>query len=111
MDAFRATGNVSKERKGHLKTVRTSENVEQVRVLIQTGSSHAPTNRKNESGENKDPGEHTGRSQFKATCLVCNMAIKMSVRLQKYRTVEKNCLPNHPEENFSKHRFKKPQFN
>ncbi|GFS73898.1 transposable element Tcb2 transposase [Trichonephila clavipes] len=38
MDAFRATGNVPKEIKGPLKTVRTFENVERVRVSIQTGN-------------------------------------------------------------------------
>ncbi|GFT77820.1 DUF4817 domain-containing protein [Trichonephila clavipes] len=37
MDAFRATGNVFKERELPLKTVRTSENVQRVRVPIQYG--------------------------------------------------------------------------
>ncbi|GFY00650.1 hypothetical protein TNCV_2140441 [Trichonephila clavipes] len=36
MDAFRAIGNVSKERKCLLKTVRTPDIVERVRVSIQT---------------------------------------------------------------------------
>ncbi|GFT47107.1 uncharacterized protein TNCV_3747561 [Trichonephila clavipes] len=36
-DAFRATENVSKERKRPPKTVRTPENMEGVYVLIQTG--------------------------------------------------------------------------
>ncbi|GFU58400.1 DUF4817 domain-containing protein [Trichonephila clavipes] len=40
MDAFRATGNVSKERKGPPKTVRTPENVE--RVSTQTGDINWP---------------------------------------------------------------------
>ncbi|GFW42041.1 hypothetical protein TNCV_1904991 [Trichonephila clavipes] len=38
MDAFRARENVSKERKGHLKTVRTPGIVERVHVSIQTNS-------------------------------------------------------------------------
>ncbi|GFU75490.1 hypothetical protein TNCV_2862061 [Trichonephila clavipes] len=37
MGAFRATGNVFKERKGLPKIVRTPENVERVRVSIRTG--------------------------------------------------------------------------
>ncbi|GFX39083.1 hypothetical protein TNCV_3426691 [Trichonephila clavipes] len=37
MDAFRATGNDSEERKGPPKAVRTPENVERDRVAIQTG--------------------------------------------------------------------------
>ncbi|GFT64275.1 DUF4817 domain-containing protein [Trichonephila clavipes] len=35
MDAFRATGNVSKERKKPLKTVRTPENGKRVHVTVQ----------------------------------------------------------------------------
>ncbi|GFW18194.1 hypothetical protein TNCV_4007341 [Trichonephila clavipes] len=42
MEAFRATGNVSKEKKKPLKTVRTHENVERVRVSIHTGLSQVP---------------------------------------------------------------------
>ncbi|GFU39974.1 DUF4817 domain-containing protein [Trichonephila clavipes] len=37
IDVFRATGNVSKERKGPPQTVRTPENVGRVLVSIQTG--------------------------------------------------------------------------
>ncbi|PRD24288.1 UNVERIFIED_CONTAM: hypothetical protein NCL1_44224 [Trichonephila clavipes] len=37
MDVFRATRNISKERKGPPKTVRTPENVERVHFPIQTG--------------------------------------------------------------------------
>ncbi|GFT25004.1 DUF4817 domain-containing protein [Trichonephila clavipes] len=36
IDAFRATGNVSKERKGPPKIIRTTENVELAHVTIQT---------------------------------------------------------------------------
>ncbi|GFX88841.1 hypothetical protein TNCV_2575481 [Trichonephila clavipes] len=37
MNAFRATGNVSKERKGLPNTFSTPENMEQVHVSIKTG--------------------------------------------------------------------------
>ncbi|GFT30113.1 hypothetical protein TNCV_1470221 [Trichonephila clavipes] len=37
MDVFRATGDVSKGRKGPPKTIITHENVGRVRVTIQTG--------------------------------------------------------------------------
>ncbi|GFX10981.1 hypothetical protein TNCV_512411 [Trichonephila clavipes] len=56
MPSEQATGNASKETKGSLKTIKTSENVERVRVSIQTGSSSIPTVRADESGENKDHG-------------------------------------------------------
>ncbi|GFV11176.1 uncharacterized protein TNCV_2719191 [Trichonephila clavipes] len=42
MDAIREAGNVSKQREGPPKTVRTPENVKRIRVSIQTGDVYWP---------------------------------------------------------------------
>ncbi|GFW13442.1 hypothetical protein TNCV_1209081 [Trichonephila clavipes] len=87
IDAFQATGNVSKERNGPPKTVRTPENGERIRMSFQTGLSQVLVLQR----LLQDPGRPTGQHPSE----IDNSPVDMSEKgTQSFQNRLHQCIDN-----------------